>query len=498
MKKRLLLLITFLLFIANPIMAEEKPDINEEIIYDILVDRFSIGNQALNEHVRPDDPLAYHGGDIVGITKKLDHIEELGFTTIMLSPIMENVENGYHGYWVEDFYAVEEQLGTMEDMKKLVEEAHGRGIKIILEFAPNYVSIDHPFVNEADKAAWFKENKRKASPATEWLDEVAVFDTENDEVIDYLIDVGEYWLKETGVDGFKLHDADVSSELFLNRFAEDIKGKYPDVYLLAGISEENKHNEAILNEAYFDGKDNQAMLEKMNDVFTEPDKPVSVLYDELVEHSEQRNLLTVDNKNTARFSNNFADKGRNALTTWKLAMTYMYTTPGVPVIYQGSEVPMYGPGFPENQSLVEFTSIDQDLEEFYEQISSLRKEFPVLVHGDIELIDSSGAMSLFKRTFEGESIYVAINNDEETQTITLEDEDVESGQQLMGVLGDNLIRENSQGEFRVSVPRETAEVFIVEEDVGFNWWLIGFIVGVFVLFVFFINFASRNTKKEAN
>src|SRR5690625_1166613 len=157
------------------------------------------------------------------------------------------------------------------------------------------------------------------------------------------------------------------------------------------------------------------------------------LYDELVEHSEQRNLLTVGNKNTARFSNNFADKGRNALTTWKLAMTYMYTTPGVPVIYQGSEVPMYGPGFPENQSLVEFTSIDQDLEEFYEQISSLRKEFPVLVHGDIELIDSSGAMSLFKRTFEDESIYVAINHEEETQTITLEDEDDESCQHLKGV-----------------------------------------------------------------
>src|SRR5690625_1909048 len=233
MKKRLLLLITFLLFIANPIMAEEKPDINEEIIYDMLVDRFSIGNQALNEHVRPDDPLAYHGGDIVGITKKLDHIEELGFTTIMLSPIMENVENGYHGYWVEDFYAVEEQLGTMEDMKKLVEEAHGRGIKIILEFAPNYVSIDHPFVNEADKAAWFKENERKTSPATEWLDEVAVLNTENEEVVDYLIDVGEFWQEELDIDGFKLQDADVASDRFLSRFAETIKGNDPDFYLLA-------------------------------------------------------------------------------------------------------------------------------------------------------------------------------------------------------------------------------------------------------------------------
>src|SRR5690625_7158069 len=92
----------------------------------------------------------------------------------MLSPIMDNAEDGYHGYWVKDFYTVEEQLGTMEDMEKLVEEAHGRGIKVILEFAPNYVSIAHPFVDEADKADWFMENERKTSPATEWLDEVAV------------------------------------------------------------------------------------------------------------------------------------------------------------------------------------------------------------------------------------------------------------------------------------------------------------------------------------
>src|SRR5690625_7374941 len=107
--------------------------------------------------------------------------------------------------------------------------------------------------------------------------------------------------------------------------------------------------------------------------------------------------------------------------------------------------------------------------DIYGQVSTLRKEFPVLFHGDIELVDSSGAMSLFKRTFEGESIYVAINNDEETQTITVED--VESGEQLMGVLGDNLIRENSEGEFRVSVPRERSEERRVGEEAGLNWWL---------------------------
>src|SRR5690625_7551121 len=98
----------------------------------------------------------------------------------------------------------------------------------------------------------------------------------------------------------------------------------------------------------------------MNDVFTEPDKPVSVLYDELLEHNEQTNLLRVDHKNAARFSNNFADKGRNALTTWKLAMTYMYTTPGVPVIYQGPEVPWKGRGFREKHSWLDFLGLVRD------------------------------------------------------------------------------------------------------------------------------------------
>src|SRR5699024_819401 len=118
--------------------AEEMPSLNEEIIYDILVDRFNNGNQAPSDQVDVDDPYTYNGGDINGITKMLDELDDHGFTTISLSPIMENAPKGYHGYWIEDFFDVESEFGTMEDLQNLVEEAHDRKMKVMLEFVPNY------------------------------------------------------------------------------------------------------------------------------------------------------------------------------------------------------------------------------------------------------------------------------------------------------------------------------------------------------------------------
>src|SRR5699024_11797561 len=80
------------------ITAEEcNEPIYEEIIYDVLVDRFNNGNQNHGEQIRLDDPYAFHGGDIEGVTMKLDELKELGFTTISLSPIMANAPDGYHG-----------------------------------------------------------------------------------------------------------------------------------------------------------------------------------------------------------------------------------------------------------------------------------------------------------------------------------------------------------------------------------------------------------------
>src|SRR5690625_1087895 len=99
MKKKIFLLSLLMLFFVQLVLAADM-DIRDEIFYDILIDRFNIGNHDLSEQVRQDDPFAYHGGDFLGIINKLDRIEELGYTAIILSPIQKNAKDGYHGYWI--------------------------------------------------------------------------------------------------------------------------------------------------------------------------------------------------------------------------------------------------------------------------------------------------------------------------------------------------------------------------------------------------------------
>src|SRR5690625_4928555 len=127
--------------------ASEEHSIKKEIIYDIIIDRFNNGRQAPSDQVDIANPLKYNGGDIKGITLMLDIIEEHGFTAISLSPLMENAPDGYHGYWIEDFFQVETEFGTLEDLQELVEEAHKREIKVFLEFVTNYVTKSSPLVN---------------------------------------------------------------------------------------------------------------------------------------------------------------------------------------------------------------------------------------------------------------------------------------------------------------------------------------------------------------
>src|SRR5699024_3014480 len=133
------------------------------------------GRQASSEQVDVDDPHTYNGGDIKGVTDMLETIDELGFTTISLSPIMENAPKGYHGYWIEDPYEIEEEFGSKDELKELVEKAHDRKIKVMIEFVPNYIAKSSPIVNDADKEDWFKEVSVDSIDATEWLDDVLVY-----------------------------------------------------------------------------------------------------------------------------------------------------------------------------------------------------------------------------------------------------------------------------------------------------------------------------------
>lgn len=498
MKKGIYILITCIIFmfLSFPVginAAQSSSSLYEEIIYDILVDRFNNGNQKLSEQVDLDDPLTYHGGDIEGITKKLDEIQAHGFTTVSLSSIMANAPKGYHGYWIEDFYTIEEQFGTKEDLQKLIEEAHERDMKVILEFVTNYVATSHPFVNDADKRDWFIQNQIEPIPSTEWLTNTVQLDQTNEEVQKYLLEVALYWMKEFNIDGFTLHAADQAENGFVEMLTEEIKQTNPNFFIIARTLHGNAEVEHLINNEHIDAVENDEMYQVMNESFIKADQPIESIFNTWISSNNEKSLLFVDNKNSARFSNNFAEQGRNALTTWRLALAYLYFMPGVPIIYQGSEVPMYGPGFPENQYIVDFSSADPDLEDVFDKMAAIRQQFPALSYGDVEQVAVEGGLSLFKRSFEGNDIYVAMNNDSESRVVKITG--IDSNQQLRGLIHDDTIRENN-GEFLIGMERESTEVFIVQPNVGFNWGFISFVAGVFSIFIIAIVWLSRKQKQR--
>ena len=493
-KKSLILLIIFSIFFV-PAIASAKTNINEEMMYKILVDRFNIGEQQKSEQVRIDDPYAFHGGDLKGVSAKLGEIEALGYTAISLSSMMKNAPDGYHGYWIEDFFEIDEEFGSMEQLHKVTKDAEKRNIKIILELALNFVADSHPFVGDEEKSDWLIEVDIPLTDSTYWLENVFQLDQDNPDVQEYLLSVIEYWMDETDVAGFNLHAVEQMSPDFLEKLVDFVNEKEDSFYLFGTILDETASRDHLAEYADDILIENYAMHNAMLEVFSEVGNPVEPIYDAWEQSTGEAAYMFVDDEHSKRFSQLVAENGRNPATAWKLALTYMYTAPGVPVILQGSEFSMFGEGFPETQRLVPFHSADQELEQFFYRIASLKKEFPALRKGSFELVDSSGAMSVFKRTYEDEAIYIAINNDEKSQTINVEE--IEEGKRLRGIMEDNLVVANDDGSFTLGIPRETVEIYLIEEDVGINWLFISFVGGIFLLFIIAVIYLSIKQKARS-
>ncbi|WP_404451714.1 alpha-amylase [Virgibacillus necropolis] len=491
MKKAILSSLLILFFIVGtiPVNAAEKP-IKEEIIYSIVVDRYNNGNQANEEQVNLEDPSAYHGGDIEGIIKKLDTIKSHGYTTISLSPIMANAPNGYHGYWIEDFFKVEEQFGTLDDLKKLVKEAHDRNMKVVLEFVTNFVAPTHPLVDDPAKADWTKQTTVKD---TLWLDDTTTLNQSNPEVKDMLFEAATFWIEEANIDGYKLHAIDQSSPAFLTDFVNHVKSVKPDAYLLGGVLNEDKVNEEYLDLG-IPLIENAPVQESIVNVFTNVGTPLTNIYETWEETGERAGLVYVDNAYTERFTRKIVEGNLNPQTTWKLALAYLYTSPGVPLVFQGTEIPMDGDTTKEVLQMVQFNSGDTKVRDFLEKISSIRSQFPVLSHGDFNLVDTNGALSVFKRTYKDETMFIAFNNDNETKRVTVKD--VPEGMQLSGLLGDNIVRENEQDEYILTLDRETVEIYTLEENKGLNWLFIGMVISIFAIFVAAIMTLSYKQRKR--
>lgn len=219
---------------------------------ELWINEVSKGTPVFTRWDGPVTPLhcchQYFGGDLKGVTEKLDYLKELGVGLIYLNPIFTS--GSVHGYDVYDYYTVDPKFGTLDDLKTLLDEAHKRGIRVIFDFVPDHVGLgfwafQDVYRNGPSSRYWswfiiykwpFKLGDSSAYKCWWGIGSLPQLNVLNKEVRQYLINVALYWLS-IGFDGLRIDTPldVIGSENFFRELREVVKSRYPDAYIVGEI-----------------------------------------------------------------------------------------------------------------------------------------------------------------------------------------------------------------------------------------------------------------------
>ncbi|WP_053365538.1 alpha-amylase family glycosyl hydrolase [Bacillus sp. FJAT-27245] len=500
-------LVSFLLFGVLPVHALEKDGRSwqDETVYFLMVDRFNNGSQKNDKKVDANDPLAYNGGDFQGIIDKLDHIKDMGFSAIMLTPVFDNVDGGYHGYWVNDFYKTEEHFGTMKEFKALVKKAHDEGLKVLIDFPANNVGPASKLLTEKGPE-WFHEKNTAGAGSDRdaqlngWVDELPDFNHENPEVRAYLIDAAKWWIKETNIDGYRLDSANHVPAEFWTEFSKAVKAQKSGFHLIGDLGRESESLYDEYKNAGFDSINDYPLMEELRSGLVKPDRSMSGILDRWgknkgVAPNPYEMAVFFDDQKLPRFTRDMVNVKQFPGSQWKQALTFMYTTPGIPVVYYGTEIAVDGGEPPDNSRLMNFRT-EKELIDHIGKLSKLRKMLPSLTRGTMETLYEKNGMAVYKRVYRGETAIIAINNTSKTQYVSLSPDQADpKGHELRGLL----INEKAAGEedgFTIVLDRDESEIYVLSQKLGLNYPFIAMIAGIWIFFICFFIFLARRGKKR--
>ncbi|MCH4888281.1 hypothetical protein EZV73_11890 [Acidaminobacter sp. JC074] len=397
----------------------------EDLIYFIMVDRFYDGDPSNNNFDDFSDDktqLKYFlGGDLEGVIKKLDYIKEQGATAIWLTPVNDNEPFGYHGYWTEDFEAVDPHLGDMATLKKLVDEAHSRDIKVILDYVVNHTGYNHPWLEDPEKKDWFHGKgtitnfNDKDQLLNYNLAGLPDLNTENPQVKDYFYKNVLYWIDQTGVDGLRLDTVKHVPNEFWNEFAYIIKDKYPDFFLLGEVFASSPTLLSSYNEVGFDSVTNYSMYDGIKDTFKlygDANKLKIALNNQEKFDDPTMSSIFLDNHDVKRL---ISQSSKNGDLFLKQGLTFVMTYPSIPIIYYGTEVGLDGKDDPENRKMMVFE--ENEIYDYYQSLIGLRNETRDLK--DVEILDVSKDYIVIKYSNFERSMITAFNISAYEQTIQI-------------------------------------------------------------------------------
>ena len=364
----------------NPADVNRTPAwVNDTVWYQIFPDRFcngrvdNDGEDVLPWQTGPVKRTEKYGGDLEGIRQRLPYLEKLGVTGIYLNPIMEAETN--HKYDTKDYTKIDPAFGDDETMKRLVTEAHGRGIRVMVDAVFNHCGRKFaPWLDVQEKgresqyADWFMvqdwtdicrhENTRDGRfysfAFADWMPKL---NTNNEEVIRYFCGVCEEWIRKYDIDGIRFDVGNEVSHYFLKRMRRHLKKIKPDIYLLGEI-----WHDAIqwLAGDEYDSVMNYPLMSGIHDFFLDSladreefERMVNRCYTMYMQQSNNVLFNLLDSHDTERLMNRFHD-----LDIFYQQLAVLFTLPGSPCIYYGTEIAMEGGFDPDCRRCMPWDEID--------------------------------------------------------------------------------------------------------------------------------------------
>ena len=358
-----------------------------DALYLLMPDRFANGNPGNDQiagmaeyKVDRNDPNARHGGDLAGIEQHLDYFSDLGVTALWFTPVLENNMTGgsYHGYATTDYYKVDPRFGTNEEYKQLIEKAHARGIKIVMDMIFNHCGVEHVWIKDMPSKDWFNNPDHEnnfvqtsfkltphVDPYTSQYDADQMNDgwfvpsmpdlnQKNPHVYRYLVQNSFWWIEFANIDGIRMDTYPYADYDAMSNWMKELNEEYPN-YNTVGetwVTEpaytawwqkdsklsapKNSNLKTVMDFSFFD-KINTAKNEQTETWFKGLDRIYNNFVYDFLYPNPASVLAFIENHDTDRF----LGTGKDTLAL-KQAMALLLTINRIPQLYYGTEVLMNG------------------------------------------------------------------------------------------------------------------------------------------------------------
>lgn len=460
-----------------------------DVLYLIMPDRFAREETPTKEtrkaiaalQYNPGDdrenPNARHGGNIAGITKHLDYIDSLGVTALWVCPVLENDMPGgsYHGYATTDYYAIDPRFGTNAEWRDLIDRAHDKGLKVVMDMIFNHTGSNHPWMKDMPSKDWYNNPDGKTltnfrlttvhdpyasdydldHTVNGWfVPDMPDLNQRNPEVMRYLTQNSIWWVESSGIDGIRMDTYPYADMEGMSHWGRDLMREYPNFNFVGECWYANEAGPAFWQKG---SKTNpkETNLPTVMDFWmilngrkafgteTTPWDGLNAVYDHLSNdfmYPDPQHILTfIDNHDTDRFLAD-APKISEELGSWKQALAFLLTSRGIPQIYYGTELLMNGSkegsdgyvrrdmpgGFPGDKTDV-FTSQGRtDLQnEAYDYLSNLLQwrrgdARQVMAKGKLKHFMPQNGIYAYQRKLGDKEVTVLLNGKDEPNTVTME------------------------------------------------------------------------------